>query len=62
MVFWEERALAATVPKSPSLSYSAFTFGMDFPVAWLRACKGPYIQHCTGNGNSGVEKAASCVP
>ena len=43
MVFWEERALAATVPRSPSLSYSAFTFGMDFPVAWLRACKGPYF-------------------
>ena len=43
MVFWEERALAATVPRSPSLSYSAFTFCMDLPVAWLRACKG---RHC----------------
>ena len=42
MVFWEERALAATVPRSPSLSYSPFTFCMDLPVAWLRACKGVY--------------------
>ena len=39
MVFWEERALAATVPRSPSLSYSAFTFCMDLPVAWASACK-----------------------
>ena len=39
MVFCEERALAATVPRSPSLSYSAFTFCMDLPVAWASACK-----------------------
>ena len=39
MVFCEERALAATVPRSPSLSYSAFTFCIDLPVAWASACK-----------------------
>ena len=39
MVFWEERALAATVPRSPSLSYSSFTFFSDLPVAWPSACR-----------------------
>lgn len=41
MVFWAERALAATVPRSPTWSYSAFTFGMDLPVALLSACGQP---------------------
>ena len=60
MVFWDDRALAATVPRSPSLSYSAFTFCTDFPVAWLRACSN-LPHHCGFHYEPAIAALSRCL-